>query len=121
MIKYFIRFNLLIIIIFAVCANGELYAQNNGGTSYVVKRYDFTLRMKDSVLIDCTKFIPEEKKPAEGWPVIMFCHGFSESKETEIPDAMDQAQFGYYTFTYSMRGSGAFRGIVKSDFYYRDE
>jgi predicted acyl esterase len=67
--------------------------------------------MKDSVLIDCTKFIPEEKRPAKGWPVIMFCHGFSESKETEVPDAMDQAQFGYYTFVYTMRGQGHSGGL----------
>ena len=62
--------------------------------------------MRDSVLIDCAKFIPEEKRPANGWPAFIFCHGFSESKETEISDAMDQAQFGYYTFVYSMRGQG---------------
>ena len=67
--------------------------------------------MKDSVLIDCTKFIPEEQKPAKRWPVIMFCHGFSESKETEVPDAMAQAQFGYYTFVYSMRGQGHSGGM----------
>jgi predicted acyl esterase len=67
--------------------------------------------MRDSILIDCTKFIPEEQKPAKGWPVIMFCHGFSESKETEVPDAMDQAQFGYYTFVYTMRGQGHSGGL----------
>jgi predicted acyl esterase len=88
-----------------------LHTQGNNGINYTVKRQDFTLRMQDSVLIDCSKFIPEEKKPVTGWPVIMFCHGFSESKETEVPDAIDQAQFGYYTFVYSMRGQGHSGGL----------
>ena len=89
----------------------ELYAQGSRGIYTSIKRYDFTLRMRDSVLIDCAKFIPEEQKPVKGWPVIMFCHGFSESKETEVPDAIGQAQFGYYTFVYSMRGQGKSGGL----------
>ena len=109
--RYYLLFNLVIALIIAVCTTGELNAQRNGGINYKVKRFDFTLRMKDSVLIDCTKFIPEVQKPAKGWPVIMFCHGFSESKETEVPDAIDQAQFGYYTFTYTMRGQGHSGGL----------
>ena len=109
--RYSLHFNLLIVIIIAACTTGELFAQHSHRINYLVKRYDLTLRMKDSVLIDCTKFIPEEKRPAKGWPVIMFCHGFSESKETEVPDAMDQAQFGYYTFVYTMRGQGHSGGL----------
>lgn len=109
--RYFLVLNLLIAIIIVSCTTGELYAERSSGIKYAVKRYDFTLKMRDSVLIDCTKFIPEEQKPAKGWPVIMFCHGFGESKETEVPDAMVQAQFGYYTFVYSMRGQGHSGGL----------
>jgi predicted acyl esterase len=109
--RYSLLHNLLIAIIIAACTTGELFAQHIHRINYAVKRYDFTLKMRDSVLIDCTKFIPEEQKPAKGWPVIMFCHGFGESKETEVPDAMVQAQFGYYTFVYSMRGQGHSGGL----------
>ena len=109
--RYFLVLNLLIAIIIANCTTGELYAERSSGIKYAIKRYDFTLSMQDSVLIDCTKFIPEEQKPAKRWPVIMFCHGFGESKETEVPDAMVQAQFGYYTFVYSMRGQGHSGGL----------
>src|ERR1035437_7125497 len=104
--RYYLLFNLSIVLIIAACTTGELIAQRSLGINYAVKRYDFTLGMRDNVLIDCTKFIPKEQKPVKGWPVIMFCHGFSESKETEVPDAMDQAQYGYYTFVYTMRGQG---------------
>jgi predicted acyl esterase len=62
--------------------------------------------MKDSVLIDCSKFIPIVQPPPKGWPVFIYCHGFSESKVSENPDAENQAEFGYYALTYSMRGQG---------------
>ena len=94
-----------------VFLTGELRAQGSNGINYTVKRQDFTISMRDSVLIDCSKFIPEEKKPVKGWPVIMFCHGFGESKESEIPEALSQSQFGYYTFVYSMRGQGHSGGL----------
>lgn len=108
---HLLYFNLFAAIIFVVCLPGKLYAQDKSGISYTLKRYDFTIRMRDSVLIDCAKFVPEGRKPAKGWPVVLFCHGFSESKETEIPDATDQTQFGYYTFVYSMRGQGFSGGL----------
>jgi predicted acyl esterase len=104
-------FNLFATIIIIVCLTGELHAQGSLGIRQAVKRFDFTLRMRDGVLIDCSKFIPEARKPAKGWPAFMFCHGFSESKETEIPDAIDQAEFGYYTLVYSMRGQGHSGGL----------
>jgi predicted acyl esterase len=98
-------------VIFIACLTAELQAQGYSGINFTVKRQDFTLRMRDSVLIDCSKFIPEGRKPVKGWPVIMFCHGFGESKENEVPDALSQAQFGYYTFVYSMRGQGHSGGL----------
>ncbi|MDR3667179.1 MAG: CocE/NonD family hydrolase [Ignavibacteriaceae bacterium] len=106
-----IQFYLFIIVTSIFWLQGGLFARQRSLINYSVKRYDFTVRMRDSVLIDCTKFIPVEKKPAKGWPVIMFCHGFSESKETEVPDAVDQAQFGYYTFVFTMRGQGHSGGL----------
>ena len=109
--KLFVIFYLIAVVTINVFLKAELYAQGSQGINTNIKRYDFTLRMRDSVLIDCAKFIPEEQRPAKGWPVIMFCHGFSESKETEVPDAVGQAQFGYYTFVYSMRGQGKSGGL----------
>jgi predicted acyl esterase len=109
--RYSFHTNLLFAMIIVACITLELLAQRSLGINHGIKRYDFTLRMRDSVLIDCTKFIPEEQKPSKGWHVIVFCHGFSESKETEIPDAMDQAHFGYYTLVYSMRGQGHSGGL----------
>jgi predicted acyl esterase len=106
-----VLFFLFSVLMMNLFLKGELYSQSSQGINSSVKRYDFTLRMRDRVLIDCTKFIPEEQKPPKGWPVFMFCHGFSESKETEVPDAMGQAQFGYYTFVYSMRGQGNSGGL----------
>jgi predicted acyl esterase len=76
-----------------------------------VIRTDFYLNMPDGVLLDCTKFIPVSAKPPKGFPAIIFCHGFGDSKQTESEEAEAQAKFGYYTLCYSMRGQGHSGGL----------
>ena len=68
---------LLASVIIIGCLTSQFHAQDKSGMSYTLKRYDFTLRMRDGILIDCAKFIPQGRKPAKGWPVVLFCHGFS--------------------------------------------
>jgi predicted acyl esterase len=62
-------------------------------------------------VIDCLKFIPTSSKPTGGWPTVMMCHGYGDSKETLAGFCKAQAQYGYYTFTYSMRGQGKSGGL----------
>ena len=71
---------------------------------------DFTLMLTDSTLLDCTKFIPKEQSNGITFPVIIFLHGLGGSKENVIPYAENYAKYGYYTFTYSMRGQGISTG-----------
>src|ERR1035437_1447300 len=89
-----------------ILTNWVLFAQFSPKGTQQLKRYDFNIVTKDKVTLDCTKFIPTALKPKNGWPVMLYCHGYGDSKESELPTAKDQAQFGYITFAYSMRGQG---------------
>jgi hypothetical protein len=40
-----------------------------------VLRHDFTVTMRDGVIIDCLKFMPITLPPAGGWPTVMMVHG----------------------------------------------
>lgn len=76
-----------------------------------VTRYDFIITMRDGVVLDCLKYIPVGTAPLGGWPTVMMCHGYGDSKETLAGFCKAQAQYGYYTMTYSMRGQGHSGGL----------
>ena len=99
---------LLSLLILFTCINYAHWAPKGSQT---VKRYDFNIITRDNVILDCTKFIPTAPKPKKGWPVMLYCHGYGDSKESELSTANDQAQFGYVTITYSMRGQGFSGGL----------
>jgi predicted acyl esterase len=94
-----------------ILTNWVLFAQFFPKGTQQLKRYDFNIVTADNVSLDCTKFIPTTPKPKNGWPVMLYCHGYGDSKESELPTAKDQAQFGYITFAYSMRGQGHSGGL----------
>ena len=77
-----------------------------------VARHDFTVTMRDGVVIDCLKYIPINAPPVHGWPTVIMCHGFGNSKETLAKFCRSQAQFGYYAMAYSMRGQGNSGGVT---------
>jgi predicted acyl esterase len=77
-----------------------------------VVRFDFTVTMRDGVVLDCLKYIPINSPPVHGWPSVIMCHGFGNSKETLAKFCRAQAQFGYYVMTYSMRGQGNSSGVT---------
>lgn len=77
-----------------------------------VRRYDFTVTMSDGVIIDALKFIPSGlTPPAGGWPTVIMVHGYGDNKETLAGFCHDQAQYGYYTASYSVRGQGKSGGL----------
>lgn len=77
-----------------------------------VRRYDFTIKLRDGVLLDCLKYIPYGvTPPSGGFPTVMMCHGYGDNKNTLAGFCHDQAQYGYYTMTYSMRGQGVSGGL----------
>lgn len=76
-----------------------------------VTRYDFTVILRDGTILDALKFIPVGTPPAGGWPTVIFVHGYGDNKETLAGFAKSQAQYGYYTTTFSMRGQGHSTGL----------
>jgi predicted acyl esterase len=71
-----------------------------------VTRTNFTITMRDGVIIDCLKFIPTTTAPAGGWPTVIMHHGYGDNKETLADFCRAQAEYGYYTMTFSVRGQG---------------
>ncbi len=76
-----------------------------------VTRYDFTIVLRDGTILDGLKFIPVGAPPTGGWPTVIFVHGYGDNKETLAGFAKAQAQYGYYTTTFSMRGQGHSTGL----------
>ncbi len=76
-----------------------------------VTRVDFKVTMSDGTVIDALKFIPAGTPPAGGWPTVVFVHGYGDNKETLAGFAKAQAEYGYYTTTFSMRGQGNSGGL----------
>jgi predicted acyl esterase len=85
--------------------------QNSPGPDSVI-RYDFSITLRDGVILDCLKFIPYGvTAPAGGFPTVIMCHGYGDNKNTLAGFCHDQATYGYYTATYSMRGQGVSGGL----------
>jgi len=78
---------------------------------FEVIRTDFTITMRDGVTIDALKFVPNVPAPNGGWPTVIMVHGYGDSKETLAGFCRAQAEYGYYTMTFSMRGQGNSGGL----------
>ena len=76
-----------------------------------VARTNFTITMADGVVIDCLKWMPLSAAPLGGWPTVIMVHGYGDNKETLAEFCRLQAQYGYYTMTYSVRGQGLSGGL----------
>jgi predicted acyl esterase len=76
-----------------------------------VLRFDFTVTMRDGVIMDCIKFVPNAPIPDGGWPTVIMVHGYGDNKETLAGFCKAQAAYGYYTMTYSVRGQGNSGGL----------
>lgn len=72
----------------------------------IVNRTDFTITLRDGVVIDCLKYVPEGTPPAGGWLTVIMHHGYGDNKETLADFCRAQAEYGYYTMTFSVRGQG---------------
>ena len=56
--------------------------QNSPGPDSVI-RYDFTITLRDGVILDCLKYIPYGvTAPAGGFPTVIMCHGYGDNKNT---------------------------------------
>lgn len=78
---------------------------------FTVQRTDFTITMRDGVIIDCLKYVPLDAAPVGGWPTVIMHHGYGDHKETLAEFCRAQAEYGYYTMTFSVRGQGLSGGL----------
>lgn len=80
---------------------------------YTVIKEDFTITLRDGVLMDCSKFYPSEPNIylPNGYPVVLMVHGYGDKKETLEHFASAQAQYNYVVYTYSVRGQGNSGGL----------
>jgi predicted acyl esterase len=76
-----------------------------------VIRVDFEVTMSDGAVMDCLKFMPVAIPPPGGWPTVIMVHGYGDNKETLAGFCKAQAEYGYYTMTYSVRGQGLSGGL----------
>ncbi|MCI0448522.1 MAG: T9SS type A sorting domain-containing protein [Chlorobi bacterium] len=76
-----------------------------------VARTNFRITMRDGVIIDCLKWVPLNSAPSGGWPTVIMVHGYGDNKETLSEFCRLQAQYGYYTMTFSVRGQGLSGGL----------
>ena len=77
-----------------------------------VTRTNFTVRMRDGVIIDCLKYVPVRQTiPAGGYLTVIMVHGYGDNKNTLAAFCHDQATYGYYTMTFSVRGQGLSGGL----------
>jgi predicted acyl esterase len=84
---------------------------NNKTDAIPVIRTDFQVVLRDGTVLDALKFIPDSVPPVGGWPTVIFVHGYGDNKETLAGFAQAQAEYGYYTATFSMRGQGNSTGL----------
>src|SRR5437867_2236059 len=96
---------ILLIILLFFCIK-DIYSQRSLNHRHGVTRIDFFMTLTDGVILDCTKFYPNDSPPTGGWPSIIYCHGLGLDKYDELEEAEDQASYGFYTFVYTMRGHG---------------
>ncbi len=89
----------------------KLLPKYSDAPSVPVTRVDFTVTLRDGTILDALKFIPQGTPPSGGWPTVVFVHGYGDNKETLAGFAKSQAEYGYYTTTFSMRGQGHSTGL----------
>ncbi|MDI6803770.1 MAG: alpha/beta fold hydrolase [Bacteroidota bacterium] len=75
-------------------------------SSFAQTRHDVFVPVGASDSLDATYFIPTTAPPANGYPVMVFVHGFGGRKNSTIPSAERYAKSSYLTFCYTVRGHG---------------
>jgi len=74
-------------------------------------RSDIFIKVGSADSLDATYFTPAQSPPAEGYPAVIFIHGFGNSKETKIQTCSLYAASGYLALAYTVRGHGNSSGL----------
>lgn len=99
-------FLILQILIISVYVQSQSFITND----YEITRRNFSINLKDGVKLDCTSISPIAERPENGFPCIVYCHGFGKNKEDNLSNAIILSKYGFVTYTYSMRGQGNSEG-----------
>ncbi|MBI5021457.1 MAG: alpha/beta fold hydrolase [Ignavibacteriales bacterium] len=73
-------------------------------------RTDLYIETVHKDTLDATYYVPTTPKPANGYPAILFVHGFSLSKDWDTSNCSFYSKSGYFTMCYSVRGHGKSTG-----------
>ena len=73
-------------------------------------RHDFFIETTYRDSLDATYYIPTTPKPINGYPAILFVHGFGLSKDWDTSNAWFYSKSGYFTMCYTVRGHGKSTG-----------
>lgn len=79
-------------------------------TMWGQSRYDTFLHVATADSLDATYFIPAGPPPANGYPAIVFVHGYGMDKFATMSSCSSFALSGYVTLCYSVRGHGLSSG-----------
>jgi predicted acyl esterase len=82
------------------------------GTTFLIAqtRHDLYIEVMHGDSLDATYFVPKTAPPSQGYPAILFVHGFGSDKYATIANCSTYALSGYLTMTYSVRGHGLSSG-----------
>jgi len=77
-------------------------------------KQDVTIAMDDGVSIAATLYLPDGAPPTDGWPALVFMHGFGgdRSSMNALVEAAGFAAGQYAVLTFDARGHGASGGLV---------
>src|SRR4030095_1048910 len=77
-----------------------------------VIRTDFTITLRDGVKIYALDYVPYRPTPPQGgYLTVIMVHGYGDNKNPLAGFCHDQAAYGYYTMTFSVRGQGNSGGL----------
>ncbi|MBA4311388.1 MAG: hypothetical protein C0417_02045 [Chlorobiaceae bacterium] len=88
---------LLLLLFFASCLSSQT-------------RTDLYIETVHRDSLDATYFVPTTPKPPDGYPAILFVHGFSLSKDWDTSNCSFYSKVGYLAMCYSVRGHGKSTG-----------
>jgi|GEM_PF-3292714 len=78
----------------------------------IIEDLDIPLTYTDGYEVRIDVRYPDASPGPDGWPMIVFVHGFASSKDAfVVPPAQHYASLGYVTVTYDVRGQGSSMGL----------
>ena len=75
------------------------------------QRVDLVIPLPLGDTLDATYYVPPFAPPPDGYPALIFVHGFGLNKDWDTLNCLVYAQKGYLALCYSVRGHGNSTGL----------